>query len=149
MHHDDLLPLGDGGEITKIQQNPIRTQPRQANFLPHVPAVKPPAREVAQIAEFGGRLRAWRRHQHGAAAQAQVGGLGEQRVQRAYHLLGEALHSGLRLPQEPAVDVKMGPVRGCGSVMVRWSLEFGQGDKLGSPFGEDGPDGGEADAVLG
>jgi len=36
-----------------------------------------------------------------------------------------------------------------GQAAMRWSLEFGQGDKLGSPFGEDGPDGGEADAVLG
>jgi hypothetical protein len=33
--------------------------------------------------------------------------------------------------------------------MLRWCLEFGQGDKLGSPFGEDQPNGGEADAVLG
>ena len=33
--------------------------------------------------------------------------------------------------------------------LVRWSRDFGRGDKLGSPFEEDGPDGGEADAVFG
>jgi len=32
---------------------------------------------------------------------------------------------------------------------VRWSLDFGQVVKLGSPFGEDGPDGGQAEAVFG
>jgi len=33
--------------------------------------------------------------------------------------------------------------------LVRWSLDFGQVLKLGSPFGEDGPDGGQAEAVFG
>lgn len=32
---------------------------------------------------------------------------------------------------------------------LRWSPEFGQVVKLGSPFGEDGPDGGQAEAVFG
>jgi len=32
---------------------------------------------------------------------------------------------------------------------VRWSLEFGQPDKLGSPCEEDGPDDGESEAVFG
>jgi hypothetical protein len=32
---------------------------------------------------------------------------------------------------------------------VRWSLDFGQVVKLGSPFGEDGPYDGQAEAVFG
>jgi transposase-like protein len=31
---------------------------------------------------------------------------------------------------------------------VRWSLDFGQVVKLGSPFGEDGPYGGQTEAVF-
>ena len=33
--------------------------------------------------------------------------------------------------------------------MVRWSPVFGQTDKLGSPYEEDGPDDGQAEAVFG
>jgi len=32
---------------------------------------------------------------------------------------------------------------------LRWSPDFGQVVKLGSPFDEDGPDGGQAEAVFG
>ena len=32
---------------------------------------------------------------------------------------------------------------------LRWSPDFGQVVKLGSPFGEDGPDDGQAEAVFG
>jgi hypothetical protein len=31
---------------------------------------------------------------------------------------------------------------------LRWSLDFGQVVKLGSPFGEDGPYGGQTEAVF-
>jgi hypothetical protein len=41
------------------------------------------------------------------------------------------------------------PRSGDTSPRLRWSPVFGQTDKLGSPYEEDGPDDGQAEAVFG